>query len=74
MYEEVTAALQNCHGDRHVAAIFHSQLKRRIQLSRESPQEFAIAMDHLAYRTHIVLPKHLINKEAACSCANGIRE
>lgn len=74
IYEEVTEVFQNCHSDHHLAAVFHSQLKRRTQLSGESPQEFAAAMDHLAYGSHIVLPEHLISKEAACSCANEIRE
>jgi hypothetical protein len=72
MYKEVTEALQNCHSDHHLAAVFHSQLKRRTQLSRESLQEFPAAMDHLAHPTHVVLPEHLISKEAAHSCANGI--
>jgi hypothetical protein len=34
-YEEVTMVLENSYSD-HLEAVFHSQLKRRAQLMRES--------------------------------------
>jgi hypothetical protein len=73
MYEKFTEVLQSCHSDHRLAAVFHSQLKRKTRLSRESPQEFPAAMDHLSHPNHVVLPKQQISKEAAHSCSNGLR-
>jgi hypothetical protein len=70
-YEEVTEVLENCYGDHHLEAAFHSQLKRT-PLIRESLQEFAAAIDHLGHPTCVELPEHLIHKEAARTFADGI--
>jgi hypothetical protein len=48
-YEEVNEALENRYGDYHLEVVFHSQLKRRTQLVRESLQMLAAAIDHLAH-------------------------
>jgi hypothetical protein len=50
------------------------ELKRRIQLVRESVQEFAATTNHLAHHTHIGLPKDLISKEVVHAFTNGIRQ
>jgi hypothetical protein len=63
MYEEFTEALENCRGDCHLAAALHLQVKRGTQLLRESLQELAAAIDHLAHCMHVELPKHLIIKK-----------
>jgi hypothetical protein len=48
-----------------VEAASYCHLKRRTQLVCEFFQEFAAAIDHLAHRAHVDLPKHLISKEGA---------
>jgi hypothetical protein len=73
-YEEVAEPLENRDSDHHLEAIFHSQLKRRTQLIRESLQVFAATIDHLAHHAHVELPKHLISKEAPRAFVNGVRE
>lgn len=45
MNEDVTEVLDNYYSDHHLEAVFHSQLKRRTQLIRESLQEFATTID-----------------------------
>jgi hypothetical protein len=35
-YEEITGALENCYGDNHLEALFHSQVNKRTQLVLES--------------------------------------
>jgi hypothetical protein len=63
-YGEATEGLENCYGDHHLEAAFHSQLKRKTQLIRETLQEFAIAIDYLAHHAHVKLSEHLISKES----------
>jgi hypothetical protein len=52
-YDEVTKAFEKPYGNYHLETAFHSQLKRRTQLVRESLQEFSAATDHLANRAHV---------------------
>jgi FKBP-type peptidyl-prolyl cis-trans isomerase (trigger factor) len=59
-YVEVTEALGNCYSNYHLKAAFHSKVTQSV---RESLQEFATAIDHLAHSTHAELPEHLISKE-----------
>jgi hypothetical protein len=72
-HNEVTEALENCYGDHHLEAVFHSQLKGP-QLIRESLQEFAATINHLAHHDHIELLEQLIIKEATCAFTDGRKE
>jgi hypothetical protein len=53
MCKEVTGALKGQFRDQHLAAVYCSQLKIRIQHTGESLQEFAIAVKQL---THHAFP------------------
>jgi hypothetical protein len=44
-YKDITEALENGYNDHHLEAAFNSQLKRRIQVTGESLEEFATAID-----------------------------
>jgi hypothetical protein len=55
-YEVVTEMLENHYGDYHLQAAFHSELKRRTHLVKESLQEFDTDIDHLAHHAHVELP------------------
>jgi hypothetical protein len=51
--EGVTAVLENCYGDHHLAEAFHAQVRGRVQHAGKSLQEIAAAIDHLAHLAHI---------------------
>jgi hypothetical protein len=57
------AVLQNSYGDHHMEEAFHAQL-RRVQHTRESLQEFAAAINHLAHCSQIDMTEY-ISKEVA---------
>jgi hypothetical protein len=61
---EVGAVLEKCYGDNHLKAAIHAQLKRRTQHIKQSLQESAAVIEHLAPRA-FGPPEHLICKEAA---------
>jgi hypothetical protein len=65
-------ALEGRFGDQHFAAAFRSQLKTKTQSAGESLQEFAMAVEQLAHRTHITLPEDHIRREAEESFADGV--
>jgi hypothetical protein len=54
--KELLEALERCYGDHLLAAAYHSQLKRRIQLISKSLQEFATTTDLLADNALMGLP------------------
>jgi hypothetical protein len=51
-YEEVTEVLKNCYSDHHLAEAFHAQLRRSVQHTGDSLQEFAATINHLAHRDY----------------------
>jgi hypothetical protein len=71
MYKQVTEILENCYGDHHLEAAFHSQLKRRTQFVGEFLQELSAAIDHMYHHAHIGLPKHLLVKKLPVQSPTG---
>jgi hypothetical protein len=57
--------LEKCYGDHYLEAAIHAHLKRRTQCIKESLQESAAVIDHLAHNAFVRVPEHLISKEAA---------
>jgi hypothetical protein len=53
--------------------IYRSQLKARIQLSGESLQGFAPAVEQLAHRALVGLPLDFIQREAAHAVIHGVK-
>jgi hypothetical protein len=58
-------------GDCHIAESFHAQLKRRV---RESLQESAAVIGHLAHCVFDNLTKQHMNKEAAHAFAEVLEK
>jgi phosphohistidine phosphatase SixA len=48
-YEDTAEATKQCYGDHKLVEVYWSQLKARTQLTCESLQEFAEAVEHLAH-------------------------
>jgi hypothetical protein len=62
-YEETLETLEDRFRDQHLAAAYHSQLKRRTQGFRESLEEFVTVDEQLAHRTYLALPEDHIRRE-----------
>jgi len=73
-YEDIVGALQDCFGDHQLAAAYRSELKARVQVSSETLQEFAAAVEQLPHRTLVGLPVAFIQTEAAHSFIDGVRD
>jgi hypothetical protein len=54
-HEDIVGVLKSRYRDNELATAYRSQLKARIQLSSESLQEFAAAVEQLAYRALVRL-------------------
>jgi hypothetical protein len=63
-YKENLKALEDCFGDQHFAAAFHSQIKTRTQRSWEFLRHFAMAVEQHAHRNYPTLPEDHIRREA----------
>jgi len=73
-YEDIMESLRDRFGDHQLAAAYQSQLKARVQKSGETLQEFAAAVEQLAYRALVGLPVAFIQTEATHSFIDGIRD
>jgi hypothetical protein len=54
-YEDITGALRDRSGDYQLVAAYRLQLKARVQMSGETLQESATAVEQLAHRALIGL-------------------
>jgi hypothetical protein len=70
-YEETLLVLEDRFGDQHFAAAFRSQLKTRTQRAGVSLQEFAIAIEQLAYRAYPTLSEEHISERQARRSQTG---
>jgi hypothetical protein len=70
-YEEILEALDDHFGDQYLAAMYCSQLQTRTHGVGESMQEFATAIEQLAYPT---VPEDHIRMEVGKVFANGIED
>jgi hypothetical protein len=73
-YEDILGAWQDRFGDHQLAVAYRSQLKARVQMSGETLQEFAEAVEQLAHRALVGLPVGLIHTEAAHASIDGVRD
>jgi hypothetical protein len=73
-YEDIAGALQDRFGDHQLAAAYRLHLKARVQMSSETLQEFAAAVEQLAHRALVGLPVGYIQMEAAHACIDGVRD
>jgi hypothetical protein len=64
MWKETIKALEDHFRDQHLATVYCSHLKRRIQLIGKPLQEFATAIKQLTYHTFPALHKKYIHREA----------
>lgn len=71
-YDDIVGALRDRFGNHQVAAAYRSQLNTRVQISGETLQEFAAALEQLAHRVLAGLPVAFIQKEAAPSFIDGL--
>jgi hypothetical protein len=69
-YEDIVGALQDRFGDHQLAMVYRSQLKARVQMSDETLQEFAEAVEQLPHRA----PVGFIQTEAAHAFIDGVRD
>jgi hypothetical protein len=70
----IVGALKGRYGDSQLAAAYRAQLKARTQLIGESLQEFAAAVEQLAHRTLVGQPLDFIQREAAHTFVDGVRD
>jgi transcriptional regulator of heat shock response len=66
-YKEFSAVPEKFYGDHQLEAAIHTQLKRRTTRIKESLQESATVINHLARCAFIRLLEHLISEESACA-------
>jgi hypothetical protein len=52
---------------------FHAQLRRRVQHTEESLQEFSAAIDHLADQAYVNSDEQYTSREAVQPFAKGVR-
>jgi hypothetical protein len=63
-YEDFVRALKGCCRDHQLVADYWPQLKARTQMSGESLQQFAAAVDQVAHQALVGLPENFIQREA----------
>jgi hypothetical protein len=66
--------LEDHFGDQYLAAMYHSQLKSRIQGVRESLQEFATAIKQCTHHAYPALPEDHIRREAGKAFADRVED
>jgi hypothetical protein len=74
MYRGIVDTLKGHYGDHQLAVACRSQLKVRTQLSSESLQEFATTIKQLAHKHPLGLLHYFIQREAAYTFINRIRD
>ncbi|KAJ4438192.1 hypothetical protein ANN_14131 [Periplaneta americana] len=69
---EIMAVFEGRYGDHQLEAAFRTQLKKRVQQSGKSLQEFAMAVE-LAHKALSGLPTNFVVGEAAYTFGSGVR-
>jgi hypothetical protein len=73
-YEDIVRAMQNRFVDHQLAAACRSQLKARVQMSGETLQEFAAAVEQLAHQALVGLTVGFIQTGVADVFIDGVRD
>jgi len=73
-YVDIVESLRDRFGDHQPATTYRSQLKARVQVSGETLQEFAAAVEQLAHRAFVGLPVAFVQTEAADSFIDSVRD
>jgi hypothetical protein len=73
-YDETLEAVEDGFGYQYLAAIYRSHLKTRTQGVRESLQEFAKAVEHLAHYAYATLPEDHVRREAGKAFTDWIED
>jgi hypothetical protein len=70
-YEETLEALEDRFGEEHLSAAYGSQLKTKAQDVGEFLQEFATAVEQLAYSAYRALPEDHVRRDTGKTFAFG---
>jgi hypothetical protein len=73
-YEDIVGALKDRFGDNQLVAAYRSQLKSRIEMSGETLQEFAAAVEQLSHWSLVGLSVGFIQTEATNAFIDGVRD